>query len=343
MPVFGALGLFLAASFGTGAPAGSLPTSFETELARLVAPAGGTAGVSVIHLETGAHAAVRGGEGFPMMSVYKLPIALALLHRVETGASRLDKRIRLEPSDLRLGRSPIADAHPEGSVALSVRELLEAMLVESDNTASDAVLAEAGGPGAVTDRLRELGVEGIRVDRPEGRLALDYVGVTDAPPESEWTLEKLRKIFAGVAPDRRAAAARAWTEDPRDTATPDAMAALLAKVARGETLNAEHTGLVLDLLSRTTPAPGRLKGRLPADTAVAHKSGMSMSADGYTGAINDVGLITLPGAAGRLAVAVFVKGSTRDPVVIDDAVARVARAAYDHALAKTDAMGGGGQ
>ncbi len=325
-----AVGVLLSAVLVRSAPAPTPASAFQAELARLAEAAGGTAGVCAVHVESGERAAVRGSERFPMMSVYKLPIALALLHRVEMGETRLDKKIGLQPSDLRLGRSPIADAHPDGNVTLTLRELLEALLVESDNTASDLVLREAGGAGAVTARLRELGITAIRVDRPEGRLALDYLGIADAPPEGEWTLALLRKIFDGVSPLQRAPSARAWTEDPRDTAAPDAMADLLVSCLQGKALNSENTRLLLDLMARSTPAPGRLKGKLPQGTAVAHKSGMSMSADGYTGAINDVGLITLPGTAGHLAVAVFVKGSERDVAIVDDAIARISRAAYDH-------------
>ncbi|HTO76098.1 MAG TPA: serine hydrolase, partial [Thermoanaerobaculia bacterium] len=173
------------------------------EIAKIAASAGGTIGVAAVSVESGKRFALRGGERFPMMSVYKLPIALTLLHEVEAGKTTLDKKVPIRPSDLRLGNSPLAERYPEGDVTLTLAELLEATLVDSDNTASDLLLREAGGAAAVTARLRELGIEGIRVDRPEARLALDGAGIHNAPPEDEWTLPALRRLFDAQAPADR--------------------------------------------------------------------------------------------------------------------------------------------
>ena len=72
----------------------------------------------------------------------------------------------------------------------------------------------------------------------------------------------------------------------------------------------------------------RIKARLPDGTPVVHRTGLSMSVEGYTGAINDVGLVT-PADGRRFAIAVFVKGCRRPVPEAEDAIARIARAAYD--------------
>jgi beta-lactamase class A len=60
----------------------------EAQVARLADAAGGTVGVAVVHVETGERVSLRGTERFPMASVFKLPIAMQVLHRVDQGDGR---------------------------------------------------------------------------------------------------------------------------------------------------------------------------------------------------------------------------------------------------------------
>jgi beta-lactamase class A len=317
--------LFAAAA---AVPSAAASPPLPDEIREIARSACGTVGVAAAAVESGERFSLRGGERFPMMSVYKLPIALALLHSVEEGKASLDEKIEIRPSDLRLGNSPIADRHPEGGVTLTVRELLEDTLIESDNTASDILLREAGGGAAVTARLRALGVEGIRVDRPEAWLAFDGAGIRDAPPEAAWTLAGLRRLFDAQPPEEKARAIRAFVEDPRDTATPDAMVDLLVLLARGKAVDASNTARVINLMARTKTGAARIMARLPMETPVVHRTGLSMTVGGFTAAINDVGLVSPPDGP-RFAIAVFVKGCGRPVPEAEDAIARIARAAYD--------------
>jgi beta-lactamase class A len=61
----------------------------------------------------------------------------------------------------------------------------------------------------------------------------------------------------------------------------------------------------------------RIKGLLPDGTVVAHKTGTTSTVLGLNGSTNDVGVIMLPKRAGRLALSVYVKGSTREPAAMD--------------------------
>jgi len=307
--------------------AGGRDAALEAELSRIASAAHGTVGVAAVHLETGARASANGASRFPMMSVYKVPIALELLHRVERREVALDESVPIRPSDLRLGASPIAQAYSSPGIRKTLGELLDAMLADSDNTASDLVLRAAGGPSAVTRRLRELGIDGVRVDRSEGELALDYAGARDVPPPAEWTLERLRAVFGAVSPERRRAGARAFLEDPRDTATPEAMAQLLAAAFRGEALGPEATQRLIAPMSRSVLP--RLGAKLPAGAGLAHKAGTSLTFEGVTAAVNDAGVVTVPGEAGHFAVAVFVKGTSAPVREAEETIARLARAVYD--------------
>jgi beta-lactamase class A len=318
--------LILAATASAATPTPTL----ESRLAALAAEAGGVAGVAILHVESGQHASLRGGERFCMASVYKLPIAIALLRSVDRGRIALDQKVTYGARDLRTGiaHSAIVDRAAGGSAAATVRELVEAMLIESDNTASDLVMGLLGGPAAVTAELRAAGLTGIDVSRPEGQIALDYWGVTGAPPPAEWTLSMFDRLRAKIAAGERRAAADRFASDPRDTATPDAMATLLGRLQKGELLQPASTALLLDLMARATTGRDRLKGLLPKGTVVAHKTGTGGDTEGVNSCTNDVGLITLPDGS-HLAVAAFVRTSPRPLAARERAIARIGRAGYD--------------
>lgn len=297
------------------------------DLRRIAETSGGMVGLSAWHIETGERVSIRGDERFPMGSVYKLPIAVSLFQRIERGDVSLTDKVRLTERDYRPGHSPLALSTNAKPVTLSVAELLRWMLEESDNTACDAILRLVGGPAAVTKQMREIGIGGIDVDRAEVHLSADFSGVCELPPEKEWSLHLFRRLFAQVDKAGRDAAAMKFAQDARDTSTPVAMTELLMKLQRGEVLRASSTNRIFQLLTSTRTGLDRLKGLLPAHTVVAHKTG-SMGA----AATNDVGIITLPGGRGHLAIAVFVKASSKDLADRERAIAEIARRIYDSFL-----------
>jgi beta-lactamase class A len=302
----------------------SLPR-LEREVARLSKVAGGIVGACAIHLETGRRISLNGGERFPMASSYKVPIAVQLLTRVDKGEIKLDEMIEIKPSDLHPGSGTLTSLFNKPGVALSVRNLLELMLLISDNSATDVVLRLAGGPEAVTARLRAIGIEGINVDRPTARLIADWVGI-ELPPEDKWSPTMFDTLRATVKPEARAAAGRKFDADPRDTSTPNAMADLLVRIHRKDLLKPASAELLVDIMRRCRTGETRLKGILPEGTEVAHKTGTI----GAT--TNDVGIITLPDGAGYVAIAVFVKASENEVPQRERAIAEIARAAHDYFL-----------
>ncbi len=298
----------------------------EREIERLAKVSGGTVGVTAIHLESGRRVSLNRQERFPMASTFKVPIAVQLLTRVDQGEIKLDQMVELSASDLHPGSGTLAELFNKPGVALSVRNLLELMLLISDNSATDIVLRLAGGPQAVTARMKALGIEGISVDRSTALLIADWVGVTKLPPEKDWTPAILMMAFEAVTPEQQREAAKRFDADPRDTSTPDGMAALLERIHRKEMLKPQTAELLLDIMRRCQTGMARLKGILPAETEVAHKTGTI----GKT--TNDVGIITLPDGAGHVAIAVFVKASEKDVAARERAIAEIARSVHDFFL-----------
>jgi beta-lactamase class A len=302
----------------------------EQEIAHVSAGSGGKVGVGVIHLESGRELFVNRDESFPMASTYKVPIGVQLLTLVDSGRLRLDSMVTLRPSDLHPGSGTISNLLDDPGVSLSVRNLLELMLLISDNSATDINLRTAGQSGAVNGRLRTLGIKGISVDRPTVRLIADAIGIGALPPEADLTLQRFTDLARAVPEAAQKTAAQQFNRDRRDTSTPEGMTRLLAKIWRGEALSRANTDLLLDIMRRCETGPQRIKGLLPSDVVVMHKTG-TLS----IGVANDVGIIALPNNAGHVALAVFVKESTEDPAAQERAIAQVARAVYDYFLFAT--------
>ena len=299
----------------------------ESEITRLSTISGGRVGVGIIHLESGRELFVNGAEPFPMASTVKVPIAVELLTRVQAGTVRLDSMISVQPSDLHPGSGTLTGLFNDPGVSLSVHNLLELMLLISDNSATDMVLKVAGNGPAVNSRLSALGIRGISVDRPTIHLIADVGGVKNLGPESGWSIAAFDSLRRLVTPAAQLAARNAFYQDRRDTSTPEGMARLLAKISRGEALGPERTAQLLDIMLRCETGAMRLKGLLPPEIPVRHKTG-SLG----VGVANDVGIIELPDGAGRVLVAVFVKESTRDVAAQERAIAQIARATYDYFL-----------
>ena len=232
-----------------------LPKEFE-EIAR---DANGRVGVAVMLLESREFVELRGDERFPMHSVYKLPIAMAVLQRVERGELQLDQTVKVEKTDfVRKGiYSPLRDKYPQGA-QLTIAELLRYAVAESDGTASDVLLKLTGGARGVMLFLNDINVSGVNVVNSEKEIGRD------------------------------------WQTQYENWATPKAAVELLAALQAHRGLSAESQAVLLKLTTESIPGAKRLKGQLPAGTVVAHKTGTGGTQDGITSATNDIGIITLP-------------------------------------------------
>ncbi len=296
----------------------------EREIARLATLSGGRVGVAAVHLETGRATYLNADEWFPMASTYKVPIAAQLLHRVDRGEVRLDEMVELEAVDLHPGSGTLSRLFDDPGVALSRRNLLELMLLISDNSATDLSLDAAGGGQAVTARMREIGIDGITVDRPTVELIADWIGVEGLPAGGDVTPAAFADLRRRVSEAERERAAAAFDEDGRDSATPRGMAQLLTAIWKKEILSAEGSDLLLDIMRRCLTGAGRIRGFLTPDTEVFHKTGTI----GRT--TNDVGIVTLPEDAGHVITVVFVKQSTLPVPERERVIAHIARAVHDY-------------
>ncbi|HEY9770605.1 MAG TPA: class A beta-lactamase, subclass A2 [Coleofasciculaceae cyanobacterium] len=250
----------------------------------------GRVGVTAMVLETGQSVTLNGEQRFPMQSVYKLPIAMAVLAQVDRGKLKLDQRVRVERSDV-VQFSVALDQNSQGK-EFSLAELLKYMVSDSDNTACDMLLRLIGGPKIVTQYVQSLGVNDIVVANTEKELAQDKA------------------------------------VQYRNYATSDTTVVLLRSFHKGQGLSESSQTLLLQLMMETSTGLKRIKGMLPTGTPVAHKTGTSSTVDGVTAATNDVGLVTLPNGH-HFAIAIFVSDAKADIATREAAIAKISRAVWD--------------
>ncbi|MEQ8303112.1 MAG: class A beta-lactamase [Cyclobacteriaceae bacterium] len=279
----------------------------------------GRIGVAAQEIGSGVTITINGDESFVMASTYKVAIATTLLDRVDKGQLKLSDLIDLPQEEMVVGTNAIAESYVHPGVQFSVANLIEAMITESDNTATDFCLKLAGGPEAVTKKLRSLGITSLRVDRATSEILRDFYGLPDKAYFSVVTkaiADDPSLLVKMTQPNME------FEKDPRDHSTPKAMLDLLLAIDAGKAISAESSKFLLGVMSRTRTGAGRLKGLLPKGTQVGHKTGT------IGGVANDVGYVTLPDGR-RFAIAVFTNSSTTSTADQDRAIAEVSRSLYD--------------
>ena len=266
-------------------------SGFEQRIADLANPALGRIGVAAIDLATGEEVMVLGDQLFPMASTSKIAVAAAYLEMVEQGRYSLTSEFPL--------MLPVASAKYSSAKApvragqyMPAIDLIEIMITRSSNPATDALLAAVGGPANVNSWMRRKGFNDFSINRDIATLVRD---------DGEYN--------------------PANHIDPRDAATPRAMAQLLAGLYRGEYLSDQSRRVILGAMSRTVTGKRRIPAHIPMEARVSHKTGSLNNTS------SDIGLIECPDGR-TIAVAIYVTGQgTR--AAREERIAAIARALYD--------------
>lgn len=264
----------------------------EQYVARLADGTNGRIGVAAVDLATGEQVSVLGSQRFPMASTSKVAVAATFLEGVDKGRWKLDDKfplmVPLPSQKLSTKAAPVKPGR-----LLTARELIDLMLVHSNNQATDGLLAVIGGPRAVNDWVRRAGIDGFSLDRDIATLVRD---------EKEFD----PSLYI----------------DPRDSATPLAMVQLLKGLHEGRWLSKSSRELLFATMANCKTGPNRIKGQMPADVLVAHKTGSLYNTS------SDVGIITAPNGH-SIAVAIYVTGGGMNKTYRIDRIATIARAIYD--------------
>jgi beta-lactamase class A len=271
------------------------PAELRTQLDSMIAPYKATIGIALIHIETEDTLSVNNAFKYPMQSVYKFPLALAVLHQADKKRISLQQKIHIRKSDLRAGTwSPLRVKFPEGNVDLSVAELLNYTVSQSDNNGCDILFKLVGGTKVVNSYIHQSGVKNISIAATEEEMS------------KAWQVQYTN-----------------WTE-------PMAMAKLLKGFYEKKYLSDSSSHFLMNLMTESANSANRMKGLLDQKVSAAHKTGTGdTNADGIQSAVNDVGIITLPDGK-HLAIAVLVANSKEKFETNERIIAEVSKMAYNY-------------
>jgi len=266
------------------------------KIQRIIADKNAEVGVSIIGNNGRDTLSIRGVSHFPMQSVFKFHIAIVLLTEIDKGRFSLTQKIRIEQKDLLPDLySPIREKYPNGAI-LTIAEILEYTVCESDNVGCDVLLRLLGGPLVVEDYFVNNKFKDISIK------------INEEVMQENWDLQF-----------------RNWT-------TPLAATDVLASFFYNDKklLSTESHNFIWQLMKQTSTGKDRIKGLLPQGSVVAHKTGWSgTNKAGVTAAVNDIGVVFMPQGQ-PFFISVFVTNSKEDLKTNERIIADIAKSAWDY-------------
>lgn len=270
--------------------------SIKDQIAERMKDKKATVGVAVL---TDKNEAIRYNNDihFPLLSVFKFHVALAALDKIDRQNISLDSVLIVKATQLHPDTySPLREKYPDQDLAIPLKDLLQYSVSLSDNNACDILIEFVGGMKRIDDYICQLGIHDFSLSESEVDMHIDT-----------------NSVYLN------------WS-------TPSAMTQLL-KIADDKDLFAkEYKDFLRRIMVNTETGPNKLKGLLPENTVVGHKTGSSdRNADGMKIADNDAGFIILPDGR-KYYIAVFVMNSYETDQSNASIIAEISRMVYDAML-----------
>lgn len=274
--------------------------ALRQKIAQILAAKQATVGISIIANDGKDTISFNGDRHFPMQSVFKFHIALAILAEVDKGKLAINQlvevpKFKLFPKGI---WSPLRDENPEGG-KFTIEKLIQYSVSQSDNTACDVLIDLLGSPKSVEDFFKTKGIQDIQIRFNERDM------------QSKW-----ENMYEN------------WT-------TPKAASETIKMFYENNLLSKSSHEFFWKVNKETITGGNRLRKLLPPNTVVAHKTGTSGTHQktGITAAVNDIGIVFLPNDR-YFIISVFVSESKENEEANEQIIADVAKAAYDFYSAK---------
>lgn len=261
--------------------------SLRVNIARTAASINARVGISISLIESPDTLTYRGDERFPLLSVYKFPIAIAVLKEMDRGNLWMEKYTHINKDSVFAGEEEKYTENNFPGGRITIGQLVTLMLVQGSNTACDQLLEVLKGPANLQPYLDDLDIRDMAITSTERELNADSLKKDD-----NWT-------------------------------TPLEMNRLLTTAYAGDYLSVKNHDFLWDKMTETVTGAGRIKGLLPKDTKVAHRTGTGF------GSYNDAGIIFLPGGK-HLVISVFIADAQDTAERCNAAIAKIAKLAWDY-------------
>jgi len=270
--------------------------SLRYKIQQIVIDKNAVVGVSIIGNNGKDIVALNDERQYPLQSVFKLHIALAVLSQIDKGKFLLTQKIEIHKKDLLPDLwSPLREENPNGG-SFPISKLIEYAVSLSDNVGCDVLLRLIGGPKVVDEYFKKNRIKDVSIKFNEEEIN-----------------ENSELMFQN------------WT-------TPKAANETLAKFYynKKKLLSQQSHDFIWQVMRETETGVNRLKGQLPEGTIVAHKTGSSgTNKDGLTAAVNDIGIVFLPNGK-YFFISVFVTNSKENEETNEKIIADIAKATWDY-------------
>jgi beta-lactamase class A/beta-lactamase class A VEB len=269
----------------------------RSKIEQIVSGKNAVVGVSIIGDNGKDSISLYGDRRFPMQSVFKFHIALAVLSEIDKGKLSLDRKIDINKNELLPEDfwSPLRDENPNGG-SFTIEKLIQYSVSHSDNTACDVLIRLIGTPNSVEEYIKKTGIQDIQITYNEEEM------------QAKW-----ENMFQN------------WT-------TPKAASKTLKLFYENKNnlLSKASYEFFWKTNKETTTGKNRIKGQLPEGTIVAHKTGWSGTnkETGITAAVNNIGIVFLPNGK-YFIISVFVSESKESFDTNEKIIADIAKATYD--------------
>lgn len=269
----------------------------RNKIEQIVSGKNAVVGVSIIGNNGKDTLSLHGDRRFPMQSVFKFHIALAVLSEIDKGNFSLDQKIEIRKEDLLPEDfwSPLRDENPDGG-SFTIERLIQYSVSHSDNTACDVLIRLIGTPKTVEEYIKKSGINDIQITFNEEEMQAKWENMFQNWITPKAASETLKKFY-----------------DNKDN--------LLTK---------SSYDFFWKTNLETTTGKNRIKGQLPEGTIVAHKTGWSGTnkETGITAAVNNIGIVFLPNGQ-YFIISVFVSESKESFDTNEKIIADIAKVTYD--------------
>lgn len=162
------IALILVLSLSKSLSAQKTDRKLQKQVEELVQGFNGVAGIYIKHLPSGKIAAVQEDTLFPTASMVKIPILMAIVHKISKGELQYHQNLQYRDSLLYPGEDILGSFKDSANIQLA--KVLMLMMTTSDNTASLWLQFLAGTGTSINQLLDSLGFISTRVNsRTAGR------------------------------------------------------------------------------------------------------------------------------------------------------------------------------
>lgn len=305
---------------------GNTKINWHSQITDIAQTFDGLIGIYAVDHKTASVFSQNSNDYFPMASIDKIPIAAYCLSLISNGDLQLEQMIDIKPTDLRIGTGILNKRFTIPGVTISLENMIKLLLETSDNTANDIILRLIGGPKAVTNWLHEVEINNIDISRSCLRGLADQIGLEKIPDNEQCTLEQFQQWENALDPESKKKAEEDYLLDYRDTATPKAIVDLLYSIQSNKLFPQKYSSMMLQFMQRCQTGPARIRGLLPPNIKVAHKTGSMF------GITNDAGIMYTSNNSDSITLAIFVKSTATSLIEKERVIAQIAKIVFENLL-----------